>query len=38
VVLGEVAAAADLPIAQPAPVYRKPVFHRCYLGANVGTG
>lgn len=38
-VLGGVAAAADLPIAQPVPVYRKPVyFTGCYLGANVGTG
>jgi outer membrane immunogenic protein len=39
-VLGDVAAAADLPIRQqPVPVYRKPVyFTGCYIGANVGTG
>ena len=38
-ILGDLAVAADLPIAQPRPVYRKPMyFTGCYLGANVGTG
>jgi outer membrane immunogenic protein len=38
-IVGEAAVAADLPIAQAVPVYRKPLyFTGCYIGANVGTG
>ena len=37
--LGNAASAADLPIAQPVPVYRAPTyFTGCYVGGNVGMG
>ena len=37
--LGNAASAADLPIAQPVPVYRTPVyFTGCYVGGNIGGG